>query len=763
MQEQLNESTLELLGFLRPRCESSSSAADVFLAEQSNGLEDQEIQFVYLKSRTTKSELPNISIKAGVPTHFVGPASSPLSESDINSAFKGGPYKYFRLQDLLWNRVSRAFAPYSEALKLGIVVEPNFVQPRTEDANSTPDREVKEFLASRSSKYGAGTVLTLRAPAAVGKTTLCRVVVEKLLEGMATFKCVPVFIESSHWSQLRLESVSDLWEVVRNSLLSIAPDITVGKSTFEAALKAGAIVFIFDGLDELCGRRDATFSAEDLIDELATLAQGSNARIVVTTRTAYWDSEIKKTWSNVSKLDLAPFNKQQAVQYFERRFKSDMALRRKAKDLYEKIIQASNLPTTPGGSRAQFVNLPACVALVADLIMRDADAKLDISNPQHLAEEMLLSLCDRDRQRKSLQTSGATQLSAFAQLAASNTSGEANYQLSLLTATGFNALDIDRITDHPLIRLSRPGEFEFTYEFLDPYFKAYFLSTYIRNPSSVVVDDAHALMAANGNGKSSVLEHLSGLCSDLSPMQVTQLSKDVHWGTHVAAKSFLLHFGLLLCDQNKASHKERAAFLSEFSGNLEFHIENLLFIGSFSRLDLRGYVLSHCTFQDSTLTDISVDAATSLNHCRFEGEIVLDGRSRDSDWMHITTTGNTADSRASIVCGFLLDDKESKNREILLDAFNVAIQKFWHNGTPRRSINQNNWKRGLLGASPWCDLILESFLKTGLVREIEISGTESGGYAIERSIFPDVQRFIDSRSVSSGKIAEAFNYCLERI
>lgn len=59
------------------------------------------------------------------------------------------------------------------------------------------------------------------------------------------------------------------------------------------ALRAGLIVFVFDGLDELCGHRNAVLSAEDVVDELANLAQGSNARILVSTRTAYWDAEIE--------------------------------------------------------------------------------------------------------------------------------------------------------------------------------------------------------------------------------------------------------------------------------------------------------------------------------------------------------------------------------------------------------------------------------------------------------------------------------------
>lgn len=757
MQEQLTSASLELLGFAKPRQTHSTQFSDVFIATRNTGLEDQDFQFVYIKSKTSRSDLTSVKIDSRLTTYFVAPPSSSIREEDVNSAFEGSPHKLYRLQDLLWNRMRNAFGPYVEALKESLIVEPNFVQPRTEDPNSRPDIEVKDFLISKSEKYTPGTVLALRAPAAVGKTTLCRIIVKKILLEIETSRCIPVFIESSHWSQIRLESVSDLWEVVRNSLLTTAPDISVGKSIFEAALRSGLIVFVFDGFDELCGRRNSVLSAEDVIDELADLAQDSNARILVSTRTAYWDAEINKTWANVSKLDLVPFNKQQALQYFENRFKNDINRKKSAKSLYEKITSAANAPATPG-ARAQFANLPACVALIADLVNQDPDRQFNIStSPQQLVQELLLLLCDRDKSRKSLRTVGHLQLSAFSQLTASNFNST-SYPVNLLSATGFDPNDVDHIHDHPLLKVKN-GEFEFAYEFLDPYFKAQFLASWLRDPGAAILDDALELMAANSNGKSSVVEHFAGLCADFSLNQISSFSRNIDWKKNNAAKSFLLHCGLAIADQSKTPHVERTEFITQFSGNESKTIENITFIGTFSRIDFRGYSIKNCVFSDCSFSDTSIDESTSIKQCRFEGDISIDVKS----WRKAFAEGNYADSTAAIVCGFLLDDKAARNREILLDAFSIALQKFWHNGTPKRSIDKNNWKRGLLGASPWCNLILESFLKSGVIQEIGISGTEAGGYAIDASMLPEVQRFIDSRAAIGGKLSEAFALCIDKM
>ena len=360
MRQILNSHTLELLGYTNPEQVSSDTRADVFIATIVAGIEEQRVQFVYIKTRSSRSDLSNISIERNIATFFVVPESSGINTEDVNIAIPGGPHRLYQLDELIWARMTSAFREYVDGLTAQLIVEPYFVQPRSESATSEPDKEIVEFFASRSATYGAGTVLVLRAPAAVGKTTLLRIVVQRLLKSKDQYRAIPIFIESAHWSQLRLESVSGLWEVVRNSLMRFAPDLVMSKSLFEAALKTGNIVFIFDGLDELCGRRDVSISAVDIVDELASIARGTNARILLSTRTAYWDSEIARTWENVSKLDLAPFNRQQALSYFERRFSNDISLQKRCHALYQnsfKQVSIQLIPVALGPSLRIFLHV----------------------------------------------------------------------------------------------------------------------------------------------------------------------------------------------------------------------------------------------------------------------------------------------------------------------------------------------------------------------------------------------------------------------
>lgn len=762
MSQTFNISTLELLGYSDVELVTSNENADVYGARLTAGIEDHPAQFIYVKTRANRSELAKLPVNRAVPIFFVTPESSSLKPEDAASLFPETRTKLFRLDDLIWTRISGAFKEYVSGLSSGIVVEPHFVQPRSDSPTSEPDKEIVDFLSGRSTKYANGTILALRAPAAVGKTTLSRMVVQRLLQGKDQYRVIPVYVESSHWTQLRLESINDLWEVVRNSLMRFAPNLVMSRSIFEAALKTGYIAFIFDGLDELCGRRDMTLSAADVVDELATIADGTNARILLSTRTAYWDSEISRTWANLSKLDLAPFNRQQALSYFSRRFSNDLQKQQQSKTLYQRVSDASLNPLTPGGSRMQFANLPACVNLIADIVDRGASDDITIRSPQKIAETMLAFLCGRDKQRKALTTSPQTQLFAFATLAASRPMDHGPYAVELLEATGFDKSDVVRLVDHPLVRMKSATEFEFVYEFLDPFFKALFLNAYLTKAETVIADDAILLMEGNANGKTAIVEHLVGMNAELSTSDCVTHARELGKTSPLAA-CFMLHVAYALADAEKLGHQERASLLAKAStSHASNTVERLTLLGSFQRLDLRGITFLSCTFQNCSLIDCSVDSSTKVSNCVFMGDISLGDPQRAEDWRTISSANNQADTRASVVVSMFLDPSNDRNRDVLLDVFSLGLAKFWHSGRPKRTIDKENWKRGILAQSPLCELVLQGFIKSGLLEDIEISGTKSGGYAIDPDSLSDVQKFMDSRALS-GKVAAAFDYCYPKM
>jgi predicted NACHT family NTPase len=213
----------------------------------------------------------------------------------------------------------------------------------------------------------SGNLLIVSASAGVGKTTLSRHLSVELSKRSNQYKLIPAFVESQHWKKLNIGSIDELWEVIENSIRTFSPNLRISEELFEHCLKNGKLVFIFDGFDELCGHRYSQFSPNDIMQKFSDISKESNAKIILTTRTLYWESEIKEPPQNINILKLAPFNTQQAKGYYQKFFSKDASMRDRATNMYRQLIE-SNIPPTTGGTRVQFVNLPLCVGMIAEYV-----------------------------------------------------------------------------------------------------------------------------------------------------------------------------------------------------------------------------------------------------------------------------------------------------------------------------------------------------------------------------------------------------------
>ena len=227
-------------------------------------------------------------------------------------------------EDLIWTKIQSIFQEYVDSLDEGIMTETYYVAPRFEDPKTSHpnphDRLDEEIINYLLGKEDGSGIRVVSASAAVGKTTLSREVVKKIATRSEKSRVIPTYVESSHWDKLQLKSVEDLWEIIQNSLSAFSPNLTITESLFKHALKQGYLVFIFDGFDELCGHRETNFSTKEVLNWLIEIAKETDARIVITTRTIFWDNEVGETPEFTILRKLRPFEKQQAKEYFQKFF-----------------------------------------------------------------------------------------------------------------------------------------------------------------------------------------------------------------------------------------------------------------------------------------------------------------------------------------------------------------------------------------------------------------------------------------------------------
>lgn len=763
MRQSFSIHDIELLGYIDAKEEAHSKDLQyqIFSGSAIAGIKKIDAKFVYLKSSCTKRDAEDLarSLKRSIDTYIVIPKSIGLRRNTLEEIFPNIPI--FIYEDLIWDKLKSTFSEYNEALRTSIATEKYYVPPRKEDADPKDrlDDELVEYLTGK--RDITGKLLVVSASAGVGKTTLARQLTVELSKRSEKDKLIPTYVEASHWGKLRVESITELWEVIDNSIRTFCPNLILSEQLFEHSLKHGYLVFIFDGFDELCGHRSSHFRPREVLEKLASICKESNAKAILTTRTLYWQSEIDNPPDNVHLLKLAPFNTQQAKGYFNKYFSDDIKSQDRGMTLYKELSK-SNVPPTKGGSRVQFVNLPLCVGMIAEYVRLGGTGNLSPQSGKGLVHDVLYQICEREKARKSLNTPAEAQLSAFEEIAVDQ-SGVfmPEFDLELLGIAGVDENDLSRIIDHPLVTSDDGSHYRFNYDFLPQYLRALYLSNAIIARNTEAKPKVWEIMCKEANGKGYLIEHMLDLLKDNLP-SIGACYKSIP-AKLIEAKSFIFH----LIKQSVHNSPSIVTKDEKTSGifsvmddkyNADGSVNCSYIIGSIDGLNLSGIRFINCSFVDTVFTRCNADDKTIFEECTFSGDLDFQGCDKN-EWSTVQLISSTLLPPSNLVWEDMLGHIFTSKEEHLLDAMRLALNKFWHHGILKKSIRKENWRRGSLGHSIYCEPILEAMLKSRLIEEVHISGVPKGGYAFSTETVTDLQRFMDNRQLT-GKIRDVFNSIL---
>lgn len=730
------------------------------------GIKKIKTNFIYLKSNCTKKEAEEVAhtLKKYTDNYIVIPKSIGIKHKSLEEIF--GP-QLFIFEEIIWDKIKSTFEDYNNSLGSSIATEKYYVPPRKQiregkvEPKDRLDDELIGYLTGIQDLNG--NLIVVSASAGVGKTTLARQLTVDLSKSSEKYKLIPAYVEASHWGKLRVDSISELWEVIDNSIRAFCPNLTISEQIFEHSLKHGNLVFIFDGFDELCGHNSSHFRPGEILEKLANLCKDSNAKVILTTRTLYWESEIDSPPDNVRLLELAPFNSQQAKNYFSKYFHNDPKARERGVSLYSDLIQQSGEPRNEGGPRSQFVNLPLCVGMIAEYVRLGGTGYLSKQSSKGLVYDILYQICERERARKKLSTSAEDQISAFGVIAVEKLDEFLpKFVLDDLVIVGFEEEDLPRLIDHPLVRSSDESHYTFSYDFLTQYLRALYLSDAVKACDHQHQSDVWKIMCKESNGKGYLIEHmLVILNNDVS--NIREIYRKIP-AKYIEAKSFIFHLikqsaynSTFIVTKNEKTKAIFSAIDENYTQNKI--VKSIYIVGNIDGLDLGGVKFIEGSFIDASFTRCNVDENTIFANCRFYGNLDFQGSNRN-EWSMVKLEDCTMLPPSNLVWEEIKGQIFNSREEHLLDAMLLALNKFWHHGILKKSIKKENWRRGGLSYSIYCDVILESMLRTGLIEDVPISGLTKGGYAFSADSVSDLQRFMDNRQLT-GKIREVFDYILK--
>ncbi len=537
---------------------------------------------------------------------------------------------------------------------------------------------------------------------------------------------------------------------------------------FQHALRCGYLTFVFDGFDELCGHKSGHFDAKDVLSTLAEICRESDARILVTTRTLYWDQAIGDAIpANVSQIELASFQKQQALQYFDQVFKEDRKALDRAKDFYSRVVASSHRPTTPGGGRVQFVNLPFCVSLIAELV-KNSDTTTATLDGRHMVEQLVLAICDREVQRQGLVTPPRQQVQAFEEIVLDKSflrDQNPEFEIDLLAYAGFSESELPSLKSHALLQSADVGKLKFRFEFLPALLRATFLSRAINAADERGLTVALGVMQQEANGKGFILEQLLDLIEPLNwRLAFTKVLSIVPLRER-EARSFLLHLakGLLKdtdCRQaTKAELTENLFQLFSSATTQGKTIGNMTFFGPLSDFDFRGRNFRNCVFNDTSFANSEANHQTRFENCTFRGVVEIPDK---RDWKGVSLVDCRLEPPSNLCWEAVTGKVPGTVEDSVLDSLSYALVKFWHNGHFKENVRKNDWGKGSINHSVHREVIRDGLVRFGLVTEEVTSGVAEGVYRFNRAHLPSLQRFMDSRQ-RTGAILELYNYVMSKV
>ena len=606
-----------------------------------SGFARSEDTFIYLLAGTTQADL-NQLIKQLRASTFADPYVVVPNSLQSRSRVKGRleplltSSSKFRIYDeLMWGYIKGKFEFYVNTIirdRLESYKEPNYINPILEEpliaersgAFGYTEREATRQLFSfftNDTLEKANNITVITADASVGKTALAANITSALARAWEDTKVIPVFLPADDWR--KLPKHGNLWEIIQGLGQEESQRFPIDdENIFERILQLGYIALIFDGFDEL---RDMTTSPAEHFESLGRIATETNARIVVTARTSFWDREVGNADEVPhNKLTLNPFTETEFRNYCRHRLHSEDEVRQ-ATELRSNCIRALQQ-----GSE-NFFNLPICAQMIANYVEHGRNLGTETPPLQQqgavAVNDFFRRVLERERIRQRLTTETDTTYNAFGAIAIEQNNDDEEFDEELLGSAGIIETDLENFQDHAFLNFDHGrNSYRFKYEFIPQHLRALRFLNMLRDRLFDVSIPAEILerinLESDGSG------HLSDRLARLVGENDLQLISETHRSPqcfealksllfHIVSKKFALEQAL-----NKPQRTERIFRCFGIQNGRQ--VGNLNIRGSVTGLSIRNLQIHNSRFTDFSLKDRDAQNLRFVD-CRFEGTLDIEG------------------------------------------------------------------------------------------------------------------------------------------
>lgn len=627
-----------------------------------------------------------------------------------------------------------------------------------------------------------------------GKTYVCRYIAQRA----AGMGLVPLLVASDQWSNISTTDLQSLWKVIVNAFQHYGAPIFwadgAEESYIRVAQKTGLFMIIFDAFDEYVLRASGSIAAPDVLNAFRELALSTSSHILLTSRTAFWESGSDEVFAgfrdedfNARCFKIRPFDKRHARTYFEKR----LATRREYVDPAMAVF--TDLKRAQREGSVDFAGRGFLVYLIADMFLRSGHVSeaLDVASGglDSPLDWVCERFCQREDRRQGLGLSASVQLAVLEELAEAvmAENGASTGTLSLLlevladadaemvkVLTGTDGEKRGKLAYHPLLRQRSDNRWIFCQDQIHYLFLARrvlsliqtgspsplkrFLDV-IRGQQQLQVEVAGTLLQLllTTNSGMARLRAVSAALVEYEPRPTTAHSQDHSGGASIAARLAVLAVSEVLPRGEKT---ERGQLLLDLTGRQSV-IERMQFSDTLSNFDLRGITFRHCRFENVTIMRCEFDATTRFEDCRFVSVDLL----KSPTFVLSSIAANCSVDvglRRHIVVGTMESGRRRYGLEDLrADIELILLRLLPSDALPPARISLDQLERGRIATSPLRDEILTA-LRRNVVEEVFLNDKNASEFHLRKDVISAV-RYHRSNGVFVGGLAEAWNEVRQKI
>ena len=708
-------------------------------------------EVLYFLADATSDSIKNARRTAFKPrSTFVVYAPSIKIKAALKAAFEQTAQGFWSTTGYLASFMSNELDAYRKCLQK--LTPPHYIDPLVGAPAGTSHRfpnPLHLFLVdpeTRAEESGMGSVAVVLAEAGHGKTYMCHSLVAKLASN--DFGILPIFVSSSQWQGMRPEHLSSLGTTIMSSFRALGTTIAWVEGQedlfLKVALKVGLFRIVFDGFDEYVLRIPGEVEVFETLSAISSLAAETGTRVLLTSRTSFWESEIPENQpgeprvddSNIYVYKIQPFSTDLARNYFKLRFPGEPSKVDRASGMFAELSKNDR-----GLAGRGFVLL-----LIAELVRSNQDLGA--------VEKPLLRLmrahCERERKRQDLQLTAQQQLDALMTFSFEVALGTPPDSELLLYAVQLAAPDLspeeeinslEKMAPHALIE-RKGGIWQVRQKQVEVALLAMkLLSIVSKQPVDTAELSSFSVVRLDQGSETDLAAMLVALC--LWERDSAQGHKAVQ---HLVSSLFIgssgPHDGLrksslrrlatsvalrTLDESPQLNHLERTVMLRQMFPDEKF--DGVVFFGGLARFDWTDCVFESCIFDNVSWVNSSFGSSTEFRRCYVFGGV----SQHCTDFADVRWLNCQLDEGGRQFCESMAVNAGKKAYSIdhLRKDLSSILDKFQgKGGIGFKSLSRDDLGKGKIAVSIHKDQILE-VVKKRLLEEHHISGQGGGGLHVK--------------------------------